>query len=323
VAPGRMNTVARTAPERGPTLVLCGHLDTVGTAGMTIPPFQPRCEEGRLYGRGAYDMKGGVAAVMAAAVALAAGDRAGNLLVALVCDEEYASIGAEAFAARHPADGCVITEPTGGEVVLAHKGFVWAEVRTRGVAAHGSRWDLGESAITRMGPVIGALDRFDREVLRERKAELVGPASLHAAMVEGGVGLSTYAPECTLKVERRTLPGEEMEEVRRELEEVVRAADAQAGLTVTFQRSPMRCDPGEPVVQALTAAAGTESGSPPAVGGVGYWTDAAILADAGVPTLLYGPSGEGAHAAVEWVDLASVAACARVLVDTARRFWQI
>jgi acetylornithine deacetylase len=323
VAPGRMNTVARTGSGSGPTLVLCGHLDTVGTAGMTIPPFEPRCEGGRLFGRGSSDMKGGVAAVMTAAAALAAEGPRGNLLVALVCDEEYASIGAEAFAARHLADGCVITEPTGGGIVLAHKGFAWAEVRTRGVAAHGSRWDLGESAITRMGSVIGALDLFDREILRERRAELVGPASLHPALIEGGVGLSTYAPECTLKVERRTLPGEELEEVRRELEEVVRAADPQAELTVPFYRNPMRCNSDEPVVRALTAAAEADAGSPPMAAGVGYWTDAAVFADAGIPTLLYGPAGEGAHAAVEWVDLDSVAACARVLVDTARRFWQI
>ena len=323
VAAGRCNMVAEAGSGAGPALVLCGHLDTVGTDGMTIPPFEPRREGDRLYGRGAFDMKGGVAAVMAAAAGLFAEGLKGRLLVALVCDEEHGSIGAEAFAARYEADGAVITEPTGGELVVTHKGFVWADVVTRGTAAHGSRWDLGESAIARMGSVITAVETLVLIVLRERSAERVGPASMHAAMVEGGVGLSTYAPECRLKVERRTLPGERLDEVELEIVETVRAADPKAEVTFTFHRSPMVCDLDETVVTALSAAAEAAHGTPPILAGVGYWTDAAIFADAGIPTVLYGPGGEGAHAAVEWVDLPSVIDCARVLMDTARRFWQI
>src|SRR5688572_2492857 len=205
-APGRPNVVAEVG-RGSPALVLCGHLDTVGTAGMTIPPFEPRREGGRVYGRGSFDMKGGVAACMAAAAALAREGSSGRVLVALVADEEYESIGAADFVRRHRADGCILTEASAGQLVLAHKGFVWAEITTRGRAAHGSRFDLGVSAIARMGRIIAALDHFDAETLRARTAPLLGPASLHSSMVRGGVGLSTYAPDCSLSIERRTLPG--------------------------------------------------------------------------------------------------------------------
>ncbi|MBA2245021.1 MAG: M20/M25/M40 family metallo-hydrolase, partial [Gemmatimonadetes bacterium] len=198
-APGRPNAVAEVGDGDAPTLVLCAHLDTVGTAGMTIPPFEPRIENGRIYGRGSYDMKGSAGAVMAAAAALAhEGALRGTVRLALVADEEYASVGAADYVRRHPADACILTEPSEGRLVLAHKGFVWAEVVTRGRAAHGSRWDLGESAIGRMGRIIATLEEFDRTELRARTHPLVGPASLHCALISGGVGLSTYAPACRL-----------------------------------------------------------------------------------------------------------------------------
>src|SRR5262245_18832956 len=212
-APGRPNAVAEVGEGAGPTVVLCAHLDTVGTAGMT-GPFEPRIEGDRLFGRGSCDMKSGVAACMAVAAAAAHEPCPGRLLLALVADEEFASIGAQAFVERHRADACILTEPSEGCLVLAHKGFVWARLTTRGRAAHGSRWDIGESAVARMGPVIAALDRHDQQVLRRRVHPLLGPASMHCAIVRGGVGLSTYAPECQLEIERRTLPGEPPEQVR-------------------------------------------------------------------------------------------------------------
>jgi len=170
---------------------------------MTIPPFEPRTEDGRIYGRGSYDMKGGVAAILAAAHSLRLRPARGTVLLALVADEEYASLGAADFVERHSADAAILTEASEGQLIIAHKGFVWVSVRTRGRAAHGSRWDLGVSAIGRMGRIIAALETFDRDVLRRREHPLVGPASQHCALVEGGVGLTTYAPECTLRVERR------------------------------------------------------------------------------------------------------------------------
>lgn len=173
-APGRLNAVAEVGAGCRPTLVFCAHLDTVGTSGMSIPPFEPRLDGNRVYGRGSYDMKGSAAAMMGAAAALAAGSFAGRVMLALVADEEYASLGAQDFVKRYPADACVLTEPSEGRLVLAHKGFVWAEITTHGRAAHGSRWDLGVSAIGKMGRVIAALEQFDRDELRRRTSPAPG-----------------------------------------------------------------------------------------------------------------------------------------------------
>jgi len=321
-APGRPNVVAEVGRTegQGPTLVLYGHLDVVGTAGMTIPPFEPREENGRVYGRGSYDMKGGVAACMSAAAGLAREDFGGRVVLALVADEEYESIGASDFVRRHRADGCVITESSHGRLIVAHKGFIWADIVTRGKAVHGSRYDLGQSAIARMGRIIAALDRFDSNVLRKREAPLVGPASMHPALVQGGVGLSTYAPSCTLQVERRTLPGETAEQVRTEFERVIRDAGEEADITLRTVRGPMLPRPDALVTRVTIEAITAITGSAPELAGAPYWMDSAIFADAGIPSVNYGPTGAGAHEAVEWVDAASVVTCARVLAETARRF---
>lgn len=319
VAPGRCNVVAVLGSE-GPTIALCAHLDTVGIDGMTIDPFDPRIERGRLYGRGSYDMKGSAGAIMAAAVALKHADLHGRVLLALVADEEHASIGAMDFVRRHRADACIVTEPSEGNLVLAHKGFVWAEVRTRGVAAHGSRWDLGVSAIGRMGRIIAALEAFDRQDLRSRSHPLVGPASMHCATIAGGTGLSTYAPECRLNVERRTIPGERIEDAVEEIRGVIREAGEEADVSLTFGRPPLVCDPSEKIVACVRDAATAIGGAAPKEIGVAYWMDAAIFAEAGIPTVNYGPAGEGAHAAIEWVDVESVIRTANVLVRASELF---
>ena len=321
-APGRPNAVAEVAGGDGPTLVLCAHLDTVGTAGMTIPPFEPRVDGDRLYGRGGYDMKGGAAAAMSVAAALAGQAFRGRLMLALVADEEYASIGASAFVRSHGADGCIVTEPSALRLVLAHKGFVWAKITTRGRAAHGSRWDLGTSAIATMGHVIAALDTFDRDVLRQRRHALVGPASMHPALVQGGAGRSTYAPECRLEVERRTLPGETPESVLAELEALVAPLAPDAAVELTLARSPLSCDPDSPLARGVRRAARNVMGRSAEEIGVGFWMDAAIFEAAGIPTVNFGGDGEGAHEAVEWVSLGSLVTCARVLERSVREFIQ-
>lgn len=318
-APGRPNVVAE-AGSGLPALVLCGHLDTVGTAGMTIPPFEPRREGGRIYGRGSFDMKGGVAACMAAAAALTREAFQGRVLVALVADEEYESIGAADFVRRHRADGCILAEASAGQLVLAHKGFVWADIITRGRAAHGSRFDLGVSAIARMGRIIAALDRFDAETLRARTSPLVGPASLHGSLIHGGVGLSTYAPECTLSVERRTLPGESADKVADELRQVIREAGEEAEVQIRTSRGPLDTPSDSNLARAVRDSVEAVTGAVPPDAGVAHWMDSAIFADVGIPAVNYGPVGEGAHEAVEWVDADSVVACARVFVETARRY---
>jgi acetylornithine deacetylase len=320
VAPGRFNTVAEAGSGKGPTLTFCAHLDTVGIAGMKIPPFEPRLEGGRVYGRGSYDMKGSVAAVMAAAVALSREDFPGLILVALVADEEYASIGAQDFVKRHKADACVLTEPSEGQLIVAHKGFVWAEIVVKGRAAHGSRWDLGVSAISKTARIIVALEAFDQKELRNRTHRLLGPASQHCSLIHGGSGLSTYAEECTLTVERRTLPGESPEQVLKEIEDVVQSTGEQAQVRRVLDRPALNCDENARIATSLREAITSVTGKKPEMAGVSYWMDAAVFAAVGIPTVNYGPTGAGAHEAIEWVDLDSVVTTAKVLVETARDF---
>ena len=315
-APGRPNAVAELGAGGGPTLVLCAHLDTVGTAGMP-GAFEPRFEDGRIYGRGAYDMKASAAAIMSAAAELAQQTLRGRVVLALVADEEYASIGAADFVQRHPADACIVTEPSEGKLILAHKGFLWAEIVTTGKAAHGSRWDLGVSAIGKTAAIISAIEQFDHEELRRRVHPLVGSASMHCALIEGGSGLSTYAAECRLKIERRSLPGEAASDVEREIRQL---AGDDASVDCFFGRSPFTVDRDAPIVSCVRDAAAEITGQAPVETGVSYWMDAAIFAEAGIATVNYGPGGAGAHETVEWVDVASVENCAKVLVNAARRF---
>ena len=318
VKPGRPNVIADVGS--GPVrLVLCGHLDTVGVAGMSIPPFEPKVDGQRVYGRGSYDMKGGVASVMTAAAALQErGALNGAVRVALVVDEEYRSVGANAFVARYPvADGCILTEPTDLKAITAHKGFQWIDITTHGREAHGSRWELGQSAIASMGRVITALATLDDEVLRARTHPVVGPASMHSAIITGGSGISTYAAHCSLQVERRTLPGEDAAEVLREITEAIRGADPGADVLLTFARPPLVVPDGHPLLTALAGAVETELGCKVATAGMAGWTDAAVFGAAGIPALNFGGRGEGAHEKREWVDFDSVLEVARVLVRTA------
>jgi len=320
VTPGRPNLVGEVGQGKGPTLVLCAHLDTVGTDGMTIPPFEPTCDGQRVYGRGSYDMKGGAAAIMSAMAALALQPPHGKILAALVADEEYASVGAQHFVANYKADACVVTEPSNGDLILGHKGFVWAEIETRGRAAHGSRWDIGISAIAKMGKIIAALEDFDRRELRRRIHPLVGPASQHCAVISGGSGISTYAESCTLKVERRTLPGETAEQVLHELRTIISSTGEQAEIRCLLDRPPLVCARDANIAQSLRSAVTSIVGVPPAETGVSYWMDAALFAAAGMATVDYGPTGAGAHEAIEWVDVDSVVNCAAILKETALRF---
>jgi acetylornithine deacetylase len=319
-APDRPNAIARIGSGHAPTLILCAHIDTVSTAGMTIPPFDPRVEGQRVYGRGSYDMKGGAAAILCAMAKLATEKLSGTVMAALVADEEYASIGVQHFVAHHQADACVVTEPSEGRLILGHKGFVWAKITTEGRAAHGSRWDLGVSAIARMGRIIAALDEFDRTTLRARTHPLVGAASQHCATVHGGAGLSTYAPSCTVQLERRTLPGESTAQVMDEIRKVISAAGEEATIKLLLDRPPLVCPRDARIAECVRQAATRVHGHAPEEAGVAFWMDAALFAAAGMETVNYGATGAGAHEAVEWADLDSVVSCAAVLTETARNF---
>jgi len=322
--PGRVTVVARLRGSKpGRSLMLNAHADTVDVGGMD-DPFSGEIRNGRLYGRGAFDMKGGLAAMMGAVKALAdAGSpHGGEILLAAVADEEYASLGTEELVRHYRPDAAIVTEPTALDVCLAHKGFAWFEVTTRGRAAHGSRYDLGIDANMRMGRVLADLDALERDLRGRTPHPLVGPPSLHAATLAGGSGLSTYAAGCRLQIERRTIPGESREmvtdEVRRLLRrQVERDPSFQADLEVLLVREPFEVPEDAAIVRALTEASTTVLGRRPAYVGQTPWMDAALLAAAGAETVVMGATGEGAHAKEEWVDLASVHQLAGCLAEAA------
>jgi acetylornithine deacetylase len=306
----------------GRTLLLCGHLDTVGVEGMT-DPHAPRVEGDRLHGRGAYDMKAGVAAALIACREAAALGLRGDVVVAAVADEEHSSLGVQEALGAVSADAAIVTEPTELELIVAHKGFVWAEVEVTGRAAHGSRPHLGVDAIVRAGPVLTALGELD-DALAERTHPLLGRGSVHASLIRGGEELSSYPARCVLSLERRTLPGEGAAHVEAELAGLLdecRAADPhlEASHRILLEREPFEVAPDAEIAGLVRAAAAETLGSEPPVGGASYWADAAFIAAAGIPTVMFGPRGEGAHAVEEWVSLADTEAVARTLVAVARR----
>jgi acetylornithine deacetylase len=287
-------------------------------------PHTPRIESERLYGRGAYDMKAGVAAALIAVREVSRRGLAGDVVLAAVADEEHASLGMQEALRRLSADAAVVTEPTELQLTVAHKGFVWSEIEVTGRPAHGSRPHLGVDAIVKMGAVLRQLEQLERS-LAERTHPLLGRASVHASLIEGGVELSSYPARCKLGLERRTLPGETGREIEAELESLLercRQADAQfeAAHRILLVREAFEIDPQDEFVALATEVAGEVLGEPVAIGGASYWTDAAFIAAAGIPTVLFGPGGEGAHAVEEWVSLTDTEAVARTLVHVATRF---
>jgi acetylornithine deacetylase len=316
-------SVVGTAGGRGGgrSLMLCGHIDTVGVDGMR-EPHVPHVRDGRLYGRGGYDMKAGVAACMLAAAAVVDAGLAGDVIVAAVADEEHASVGVQAVLERFRADACVVAEPTGLEIVVAHKGFAWWEIEANGRAAHGSRPDIGVDAIAALGPVLVGVSKLERS-LAARRHELLGSGSVHASLIAGGQELSSYPDRCVLGIERRTLPGETAEQLDAEL--AVLVGDPEAGRAelrgrTTLVRAPFAVDPSEPIVALLRERATAHLGREPRVQGHSAWMDAAFTSAAGIPTVVFGPAGAGAHEVEEWVDLASVRDCAEVLRATASAY---
>ena len=326
VAPGRPNVVAVLGGRTpGPTLMFCGHIDTVGVAGMEAP-FQPVHRDGRLYGRGAQDMKAGVAAMLGAARALAEGGglERGTLVVAAVVDEEHASLGAEALVEKWRADAAVVTEPTDLDVAIAHKGFQWIEIETRGQTAHGSRPDDGRDAILRMGRVLGRLESLGRRLQTRSAHRLLGTASLHASIIAGGVEMSSYPDRCRLQMERRTLPGESSGVGLQEAEAILdrlRNDDWEfwGDARLICGREPYEIDRAHALPTALVRAAMSVGCQARRVG-MTYWSDAAILGAARIPSVLFGPGGGGLHSPEEYVRLKDVCVCRDTLVALARDF---
>ena len=322
---GRPNVVGiARGSGGGKTLLLNGHMDTVGVAGMA-DGHTPRLESGRLYGRGAYDMKSGLAACMLAVAEARKQNLRGDVIFTGVIDEEYASVGTMDLATRFRADGAIVAEFTELQLILAHRGFVWLEVETIGKAAHGSRPDLGVDAIVKMGKVLAEMDRLDRRLRANPSHPLLGSGSLHASLIRGGQELSSYPERCILSVERRTLPGETADAVAGEFLEIIeriRSEDSSFDAVVRrgIDRAPLETRQDEKIVQALQTASIKVLNHPLQVAGVPFWTDAAVLAAGGIPAVLLGPSGSGAHAVEEWVDLESVKTCAEIYLATALDF---
>jgi acetylornithine deacetylase len=271
-------------------------------------------------------MKSGVAAMVSAARLLAESGRwtYGRLIVAAVVDEEHASIGADALAAAHRADAAVITEPTDLDIAVAHKGFQWIEVATRGRAAHGSRPRDGRDAIIRMGRVLGRLESLDRRLQSRAPDPLLGTGSVHASIVNGGRELSSYPDGCVLQLERRTLPGEPADTAVCEVQAILDACRAedpefQGEARPLFGRDGYAIDAASTLPDALARAAAAAGCAPKRVG-MTFWSDAAILGAAGIPTVLFGPGGAGLHSTEEYVLIDDVVACRNALVELARAF---
>ena len=322
LAPGRANVVAiARGVGEGRSLMLNGHLDTVGVAGMH-DPLAARLEGGRLYGRGSYDMKGSLAACMLVTAEAKRQALRGDVIFTAVADEEFASIGTEAVVADLTADAAIVTEPTELEIMVAHGGFVAMEVETQGRAAHGSRPHLGIDAIAKMGRVLVGIEELDRRLRASPTHARLGSGSVHASLIEGGQEYSSYPARCVLQAERRTIPGETAELAERELREIVAGAgegdpEFSAELRIPFSREPFEVAEDAEIVETVVRHATAVLGSTPRTVGASFWAESALLASAGIPTVLFGPIGEGAHAEVEWVDVASLERCVEIYVAVA------
>ncbi len=311
----------------GKSLMFNGHIDTVGVDGMSISPFEPVYSDGKVLGRGSLDMKGGVAAIIGAVDALIrAGTKLkGDVYLTLVADEEYASIGTEAIAREYTADAAIVCEPTGLDITTHHKGFVWLRVEVHGVAAHGSLPEDGGDAIVKAGHFLVAVDNLAKTTLAHRWHPQLNSPSIHASTIRGGVELSTYPPSCVIELERRTIPGEDEMTVKAEIDEVIadlikEDRDFKATCEVLFHRSPFEASVEEAPVTTLREACRRTLGREPELGWTAAWLDSAILKDAGIPTAVFGASGEGAHSAYEYANFESVVSAAKVLACTAALF---
>ena len=325
VTPGRPNVIGVLSGQAsGRTLMFCGHTDTVGVAGMAAP-FTPVERDGRLYGRGSQDMKGGVAAMVSAAATLARrGLPRGRVVVACVVDEEHSSIGADALVTGWRADAAVVTEPTDLQIAVGHKGFEWIEIEVRGKAAHGSRPAEGQDAILRLGRVLARLEALDRELQQRAPHPRLGTGSLHASIVSGGHELSSYPASATLQMERRTLPGDPSTQGLNEIEQICMSLAAgdptfRASARQMFARPAYEILADHELPTTLSRAVETV-GVQPTIFGASFWTDAAVLAHAGIPSVLFGPGGAGLHSTEEFVIVDDVLRCRDALVEVAVRW---
>lgn len=321
-APGRPNVVAvARGSGGGRSLMLNAHMDTVGVVGM-VDPFVPRLDGDRLHGRGSYDMKGSLAACMLATAEAKRRGLRGDVMLTAVADEEFASVGTAAVVASWRADAAIVTEPTEMQVAVAHRGFVHLEIETHGRSAHGSRPHLGIDAIAKMGRVLTGLEELDAVLRSNPTHPHVGSGSVHASLIEGGQEYSSIPARCVLQAERRTIPGETVTQAEDEIRAIIgrhvsEDPEFSADARVLASREPFEVAEDAAIVEVVRRHAARALGAEPDLVGVSYWADSALIAGAGIPTVLFGPRGEGAHADVEWVDLRDLERCVEIYAGVA------
>jgi len=324
--PGRPSLIVR-APggAGGRTLLLNAHLDTVGVAGMDAP-FEPRIAEGRMHGRGTMDMKAGLAAcLLVLEDAARRDDLVGDVVLAAVSDEEHDSIGTRAALDAVRADVAIVPEPTDLAVHVAHRGFAVLEVAFEGRASHTSQPENGVNALRQLGRLLTTVEDRDAVLRSTEPHPLLGHGSWQAVLASGGHELFTTPAHAVATIERRTLPGESAargaEAEATGMLDALRLADPTLRATVRtlVAREAFEAAPDSLATALVVEAAEAVTGRAPERLGAPYWTDAALIEAAGIPTVLYGPVGGGIHQADEWVDLASVETVRQVLGHVARR----
>lgn len=313
----------------GRSLLLNGHLDTVAVETYEGDPFSGEVREGKVFGRGAFDMKGGIAAILVAASRVAAGSgehkHRGDIIITLVADEEYASAGTEQVLRHVTADAAILTEPSNLALTVAHRGFAWFEVEFTGLAAHGSMPHEGVDAIAHASLFIRALDDLRARLESAPRHPLLGHSAVRVSTIKGGVDAATVAPSCSLTIERRMLPGETPDAVEAELRAILaELAEAtpslQARLTRIIARGAFEADAEWPIVKTLAAHAQRVLGRPAERRGEPFWTDAGLVLEAGIPCLLLGVDGGGAHADTEWATTESIEQLTAILEGTIAEF---
>jgi succinyl-diaminopimelate desuccinylase len=329
---GRPSLVARLPSDTARDVVmLTGHVDTVGVATYTGDPFATSVRGGRVYGRGTFDMKGGLAAILVAAARVAertvAGDPPGTgLVVALVADEEFGSVGTEDVL-RWIGDrglnvvAAVIAEPSALELTVAHRGFAWFTLEVTGRAAHGSQPERGVDAIAGALRVMTALTDLQSVLDGAPAHPLLEPGTVRVSTISGGVDAATVAPSCQMTLERRTMPGETAGDVRRALEDTIGSALAALpelswSLTTLVARSAFEAHTNSAIVRAVRTAAEARLGRTVPSRGEPFWTDAGLVSEAQIDCLVFGVDGGGAHSDEEWADVDSVYALTDILEET-------
>ena len=322
-----LNIVAKIKGKgNGKNLLLNAHMDTVGTEGMNNP-FSGNIIDGRIFGRGSHDMKGSLAAIISVVKTIVDNkiELDGDLIIAAVADEEYASVGTADLIENYNVDAAIVTEPTNFSLVTSHRGFIWYEVETIGKAAHGSKYDIGIDANMHMGRFLAELDKLEQKLRKQKPAPLVGLPSLHASIINGGSEISTYSAKCNLKIERRTVPGEKETDITEEFQNIIDRLSAEdinfkATVKPFFQRPQFNTSFNTEIVKTAEVVLKKHFDKKCIFDGAPYWTDAALLSEAGINTIILGPIGDGLHTEKEWVDINSLVDLTAVLSNIALTF---